>query len=563
MKKLLSLITCLFMLLVVVSCGETTKQPTNQPTGGTEPSVAPTGSTQLTDADLFKGLDFKMSASLDVMVWSGDGKYYEDLGHMDFAAENMTGQNVAAIYAVAKEFNKIFPNVKINLHSKANDPHGGGVTWAQELENFNAEHGKYPDVWASANVADDINKGLCLDLTEFSDTHYYKMMNESLLNLTNYYGFQGALPQYILPWGVYVNRELAEENNIKTPDPDWSWAQYTNFVSSAKPADGVYGSWDAGMQLVRWATVEEQIQNSSVENGYINIDTIEFKNAIKMLPKQAETAVLSLHGLGEISDDDMVELGNWWGYQAFVDGDLLTYYGDPWMLGTSNVKGTTNCVISSDWDIYPAPSVTGDNFVSAVLDPVCVYNYYGEKYADPGVNLKTKALLAYSFASFWTADTRSWTARANQQYNSGDGTLTSCLNDSFPIVTGEEFDKQMEIWYSTPGHAPYKDAERFPGFAYVCELWNEGHIRAASDKAYPLFVTDDAGETLDCLFYLNKYSDPDEIGATIDQGNVWISTYIANIPDNNAKMNQYFDKAFLKIRESLKKYYGYTDANFN
>ena len=281
------------MIIFFVSCGESTKQPTLIPTEGN--TTTPTISGELTDADLFEGLDFNMSASLDVMVWSGDGQYYEDLGKMDIAPADMTGQNVAAIYAVAKEFNKIFPNVKINLYSKPNDPHGGGVSWSEELEAFKAEHQKYPDVWASANVATDINKGLCLDLTEFSETHYYKMMNTSLLNLTNYYGFQGALPQYILPWGVYVNRELAENNNIKTPDPDWSWAQYTKFVSSAKPADGVYGSWDSGMQLVRWATVEEQIQNNSVENGYIDITTTEFKNAVKFSSQgQQRTLILAL-----------------------------------------------------------------------------------------------------------------------------------------------------------------------------------------------------------------------------------------------------------------------------
>ena len=120
----------------------------------------------------------------------------------------------------------------------------------------------------------------------------------------------------------------------------------------------------------------------------------------------------------------------------------------------------------------------------------------------------------------------------------------------------------MEIWYSTPGHAPYKDAERFPGFAYVCELWNEGHIRAASDKAYPLYYTDETGTSLDCLFYLTQFGNPEIVGASISDGDVWINTYIANIPENNAKMNEYFDKAFLKIRQSLINYYGYKESDF-
>ena len=29
-----------------------------------------------------------------------------------------------------------------------------------------------------------------------------------------------------------------------------------------------------------------------------------------------------------------------------------------------------------------------------------------------------------------------------------NGTMKYAINDSFPLVTGEEFDKQMEIWYN-------------------------------------------------------------------------------------------------------------------
>ena len=71
MKKLLTFITCLLMLVFVVSCDKPT-EPVKTPTQGGE-TQKPTENKALTDADLFAGLDFNMSASLDVMVWSGDG----------------------------------------------------------------------------------------------------------------------------------------------------------------------------------------------------------------------------------------------------------------------------------------------------------------------------------------------------------------------------------------------------------------------------------------------------------------------------------------------------------
>ena len=99
------------MVLALVACGDDGKDPV----GPIDPDNPGNTETEITDDELFAGLDRNMSASLDVMVWSGDGQYYTDIGHQTFEPAEMTGQNVAALYAVAKEFNKIFPNVKINL----------------------------------------------------------------------------------------------------------------------------------------------------------------------------------------------------------------------------------------------------------------------------------------------------------------------------------------------------------------------------------------------------------------------------------------------------------------
>ena len=72
------------------------------------------------------------------MLWAGDSKYYEDLGHQDLTKDDITSQNVAATYAVAKAFNEKYPNVKINLWARqaignqVNTP-----TWDQKLKTSN------------------------------------------------------------------------------------------------------------------------------------------------------------------------------------------------------------------------------------------------------------------------------------------------------------------------------------------------------------------------------------------------------------------------------------------
>ena len=49
----------------------------------------------------------------------------------------------------------------------------------------------------------------------------------------NYYGFQGGLPSFSIPWGIWVNKALAESKNINVPDPDWTIDEYTRFFTKS------------------------------------------------------------------------------------------------------------------------------------------------------------------------------------------------------------------------------------------------------------------------------------------------------------------------------------------
>ena len=187
------------------------------------------------------GLAKDTKGEVSIMVWSGDGEYYEDIGNPDSAAgkklsdpSKIVAQNVAQVYAVAQKFHTVYPNIKINLWSKVGDPDQyNTASWEQEMENFQAKYKKYPDIWGSTNVINDIKKGLVADLSVYKDDATYKKYNETLMSNLNYYGFQAGLPSYTIPGGIWVNKALAEDNNINVPKPDWSIDEYTRFVSKA------------------------------------------------------------------------------------------------------------------------------------------------------------------------------------------------------------------------------------------------------------------------------------------------------------------------------------------
>ena len=242
-KKVLGLLLSAAMIAgVMTGCGNDGADASTN-AGGSQASESKSGETQsgteenggtVEEAKAFwESMDPQVSGSIDIMCWSGDSVYHEDIGHQELTPADLTSQNYAMIYSMAKKFNEYYPNLKINLYAKADDPDGNDTSWDQELENFKAEHGKYPDIYASTMLSDDTAKGMVADLSVFADDSMYQSFNESLMEKMNYYGFQAGLPQFMEPWGVYVNKELAEDNNIDVPSPDWDIDDYTDFVSSA------------------------------------------------------------------------------------------------------------------------------------------------------------------------------------------------------------------------------------------------------------------------------------------------------------------------------------------
>ena len=50
-------------------------------------------------------IDKNESGEITVMVWAGDDQYHEDIGHAEWAPNEISGHNTAMIYGIAKEYN--------------------------------------------------------------------------------------------------------------------------------------------------------------------------------------------------------------------------------------------------------------------------------------------------------------------------------------------------------------------------------------------------------------------------------------------------------------------------
>ncbi|MDF2611898.1 MAG: hypothetical protein K0R92_3372 [Lachnospiraceae bacterium] len=511
----------------------------------------------------YEALDSGISGEIDVMVWSGSGVYLEDIGHKDLTPADFTGQNEAAIYALAKAFNKTYPNIKINVFAKVGDPHGNETPWAQELENFKAEHGKYPDVYASTDLPGDVARGMVSDLSVFADDPMYKSFNKSIMNMMNYYGFQAGLPQYMIPWGVYVNRELAEQNNIDVPPLDWNIDEYTAFATSGDNKN-FWGAMDIPMSFINVGTkdINYSLANYKGEGDHVNINSEAVNKMLEYIPKWSKSCVWTQNDIGAIPTEVMEANGSW-GFNFFKNNVVLTLDGDPWMMGdaANPTEGHWGTAQSNDWDIYPRPSTDyQENTIGIVLDPMAIHNYAMDDGNPEWTEEEQDALkVAYTFAAFWAGSTEGLQARADQKFTD-QGVEKTCLNDSFPLVTGKAFDEQMKIWYSTTTHQRFGETAKMPGFQKCIELWEKGQFWDVSDKAYPYFIMEDG--TRKEADYEWKYIYNKDIAGAFRADANWLDQVKAKLPDWNKTINERYVLADDQLRKGLEEFYGYQDDNF-
>jgi ABC-type glycerol-3-phosphate transport system substrate-binding protein len=520
--------------------------------------------------DKYEALDTDVTGEVSIMLWSGDGQFYEDIGNKTYAPEELTGQNQATVYAVAKAFNEIYPNVKVNVYAKQGGPNDGGVSWTQERENFKTNYGHYPSIWASTDLVGDTTAGLVADLSIFANDPLYKSFNPAIMQMMNYYGVQAGLPQFLQPWGVFVNKELADQNNIDVPDPDWTIEEYTDFVESADMTN-FWGAMDTPFSFIftGTTTLAQQLSTYPGTGDHVNLNSNEVKALIPYIAEWADSSIWGLQAAGQVPQQVMDD-NWWWGFKFFIENKILTLDGDPWMMGdaANPTEGHWGAAKSNDWDIYPRPSTPYQpNTVGVVLDPLSVYNYAmedgnPEMTEDEALKLK----VAYTFASFWIGDTRAWEARAAQEFMDGTA-LKSAMNDSLPLVTGDAFDEQMEIWYSTPIHARFKNATLMPGWQKVLEIWEAGQVWDVSDKAYP-WNYDNEGVSTPILYeWQNIYNptvvtgDPDATGPLRHEAG-WTAAVLAKLAQWNTDINARFVTVEADLRAGLKEFYGKTDADF-
>jgi ABC-type glycerol-3-phosphate transport system substrate-binding protein len=504
------------------------------------------------------GVISDVAGELTLMMCARDGNYWVDIGSQNLTQDDLTSTNVAAAYATAKEYKKLYPNIKINIYAIIGGNNDDGP-WEQRRENFRMEYGIYPDIYACDDMVSDMQRGLIADLSIFENEPNFRAFIPRVMDLMKIEGRQFGLPQYLIPYGVYINKSLAEANNIDVPDPNWTLAEYARFVSHHVPNEwyGTMGGFGEELAMVNTGTHDfsYQLLNRKPGEPFVNINSDPIRNLLRTFISWRGHSVYGNRDDGLVSDEFM-DANWWWSWKFFLEGKLLTLPGDPWMMGQAAHPDPNfgNRAKIADWDYYPRPSTPYvGNHVGIVLDPFVIRNYAMDD-GNPALSAEERAKLkiAWDFAAFWCGDTRAWEARANQLYRDGDA-YRSSLNDSFPVVTGAEFDRQMQIWFLPELHQRFADKNKMPGFQYLLQLWEQGEFWDVSSKAYP-WTYDFEGSRRSITYEWGNSWNVEIVGARNTDPN-WLDQMYARLPQWNTTMNQRWEVEMRNVQEALNRYY--------
>ena len=495
-------------------------------------------------------LPYDTEGEITLFMWSGNGTFIRDIGRNYIPAEELVSGQDAQVHAAAQAFNQIFPNIQINLYARYGGPNHDGISWNQYRENFTLEHGFFPCIFPLENLADDVVRGLVADLTIFEDDPRVQTFNSALLDLGRVNGRLFALPQYLLPWGVFVNYDLAEAQNIDVPSPQWTLDEYIRFTAHSSHAD-FYGAMSPLWVMADSGTRDfhYMLANRTAGDPFVNVNSDATRNILAQIAVGHEHQVWPNAG-------DMPEFmaENWnWSHRFFRNGRLLTNAGDPWMMGALATPGTDGTAVMNGWDIFPRPSTPYmGNHVGVVFDPISIRNFAmedGNAVLSPEEYLRTA--IAFEFVQFMVADTRSWEAGANQMFNTGDGMRTS-LHDSFPMVTGPAFDEQMAILFRGD-RSRFADANLMPGFQYVTHLWESGQIVNFSDKVVPWRHEFEGSSRLIMYEWGRKYHI--DIAGAWDSEPHWVDNVLSRLPDWDRAFNERFAEAWQDLDNAIVQFY--------
>ena len=349
-------------------------------------------------------------------------------------------------FAAASAFKKIAPGVKINLI------YCNIKNYNDKIKEYYDSTGHLPELmWSTDHVVTMLQKGYCTDLSDYSNSEYYKAYNEYFMTRFNFGNFQAAFPIYVQPWGVFVNLDILEEpanpvlpsifKNGYCTEEYKKWIDNLTIDTFTEAVKKTNNSHHAGLsKVVEYFTsyAMSSINESFIRNGKIDLTSESVKQKLQhMVEKENELSqycnyIYDSHSTGMFAKNEY-NVQSWHTTKDFALDHECTFFAEsPWSLSKiSNLIANAmkedingNAILDEngnyipnmearktkiDYLPYPKADANSDAYTGIAIEGMVIGNQFrmenGKKVAAQ-TNAKLKQDIAAYFTMFANLDPR-------------------------------------------------------------------------------------------------------------------------------------------------------------
>lgn len=498
-------------------------------------------------------LEYK--GDIDVFMYIyGQDKAWLDVGYPGkYGPEDIGDESQALFFAAAKEFKKLYPDIRINVYSG-----NGDEQYVQNFNNYYVRNGHVPHVIHHVNTTPELlTGGYVADLSQYKNKfETYNIINPELMKYFNYGGFQAAVPFGCYPTGLFINYGTLEDLYIESDDlvNNWTVATLDNIITAERMVEtaGIVELESGWMNFIVPTIFKQYVENNTVD--LTSMDVVEL---INMESNWYNYAAFDIHNQTRVGS-----YGNWQKNQMLIDGAARIMLGEQFKMG-SLAQQAEAAGIAEDLDFYPWPALNEDSSPSIALDfgAINVGNQCPVG-SDCSEESKLAQEAAAYFAMFMVADTRSIKAASEIEWQSGEGDgLIHKIGaiKGFPVVkkgvslsfldNEDEYETQLGYFFDN-----YGAYEGKPGFSMVLDLYEKNEIYVCSKKVFPFLVPEGGtGGTKDILEkWTNRYLGD---GTTDVGSSTWTGWVESNLPIWTNDINRNSSTAWAYLTEQMISYY--------
>ncbi len=527
--------------------------------------------------------ELNYTGNLDILVYiQGMDGEFKDIGSDKVVTSDLVDGNLQKYHAVAKEFNKIYPNIKVNLLYDNIDDYTERVIEYQSSHNQKLPHIMHLPV----TVQEGLSNGYCADLSKYDYFKLYNAIDESVFDYFTFGDFVAAVPFYIYPTGIFVNTDILEKNYIETSNliDNWTIDNMLDYLSTIVRASG--SSSNIGGTAVL-SNDMINIISSTIDKTLLNNQTVNFNTneVITLLEKENELAQYSVYDYATSSIKPQYDQIKPWSYNTnFIQDELYAME-----MSRSYAAALYSQMIIEEnkvgsFDFMPFPKVTDDEAEDfkigmiaegLVVGNQCPIDAAGKQNCTQADKDAEEA--AAAFALFMAADTRAIQSMATTKWMYQNEELTGNY-ESLPVIKKdivypynenktsaydeETFtDENVTLNdYQIQLNAYKKMTEAFneqKGFQEILRIFEEEKENCYAYNTIPRNVPLATGGQEDILKDWNdRFTSFGAVGST-----GWVSSVTSQLSTWTETANENIQKAWKLLQDSVDDWYG--EGNFN